>query len=102
MTLTETELFTNLPKTLNVIVAPAPTIKTRRWRTLIRIVYVPKYEKDGFMAVIPAWEPIGIPMSWDDVAVELRSEIKVDARFHCLACLGAEFWYDVKPYICER
>jgi len=90
-----------LPKQLNILIAPV-TVQNRRWRALARIVYVSQHESDGFMVVIPAWGPVGIPVSWDRVTDELRPEIKVDARFHCLCCLGADTWEGVKPFICER
>jgi hypothetical protein len=77
-------------------------VTEKKWRSLIHVIYVSKHERDGFWARIPAWESeVAVQIRWDQVQIDIRPYIKVDARLHGLVCLGAEHWSDLNVYMNE-
>jgi hypothetical protein len=80
--------------------ADGDTPATRRWRTMFRVISV--HECDGVWAVIPPWSGrLAVLIPWEQVAPKLRSKIEVGGRYHGLAAIGCEHYWQLFAYINE-
>ena len=72
------------------------SMKTRPWRTLLRVVHVNEYSGE-FWVVIPAWNwrtPVRLKMA--QLPKEVRANVTTGYRFHAQVNTGADRAEDLR------